>query len=111
MNTDFQKDISDDYDGDNSENITLTGSKLKNRSCSPLSKGNHLHNDCRNLEGWDIIAKKIRIARMHQSMMVMMMMRRRRRYLNDGDEMKKSQRSLQGLGQIFDFVIFMTMII
>ena len=35
----------------------------------------------------------------------------RKRYLNDGDEMKKSQRSLQGLGQIFDFVIFMTMII
>ena len=34
----------------------------------------------------------------------------RKRYLNDGDEMKKSQRSLQGLGQIFDFVIFMTMI-
>ena len=58
MKTDFQKDISDDFGGDNSENITLTGSKLKNRSCSPLSKGNHLHNDCRNLEGWDIIAKK-----------------------------------------------------
>ena len=45
-------------------------------------------------------------------MMVMMIMMRRgrNRYLNDGDEMKKSQRSLQGLGQIFDFVIFMTMI-
>ena len=34
----------------------------------------------------------------------------RKRYFNDGDEMKKSQRSLQGLGQIFDFVIFMTII-
>ena len=83
MKTDFQKDILDDYDGDNSENITLTGSKLKNRSYSPLSKGNHLHNDCRNLEGWDIIAKKNKKNCQDAS-------------INDGDEEEEEEEEEEG---------------